>query len=98
MTVKRMIEKLEAKWPEGSWMDGNEKGWGNCVLSGESCELDVEIDGEKFKMPAFDYYADDFMEQTYVMGVLKEVHEFVDTFGLYWEAQDPGTYLLFIQE
>jgi len=47
-----------------------------------------EIDG----CPACDYYAEDYQELLYLMGVHRKLHTLIDTFGWYVETTDPGTY------
>lgn len=84
MDTEKMIAILENKFPQ-CWF----KEIDGAITSGE----EAEIDG----LPAFNYngYDSDPNESIWVMGVQKELEEFVNDLGMYWECQDPGTYKLY---
>jgi len=57
---------------------------GNCAEGGE---IDY--------LPACDYYAEDYMETTYEMGVHKKLVWFLRERGWFVECHDAGTYLAY---
>jgi hypothetical protein len=86
----KILDALEKKFPNCWFKDGNEfDGSSAAAWSGEGSGIDG--------MPAFDSYASgwDPEETMYVMGVKKELADFVKSKGYFWEAYDSGTYLLY---
>ena len=85
----KIIDALEKKFPNCWFKDGDLWGSSATVWSGEGSRIDG--------MPAFDSYASgwDPKETMYVMGVKKELADFVKSKGYFWEAYDSGTYLLY---
>jgi hypothetical protein len=72
-----------------SWSDGA------VLWSGEGSDVEVVWEGETFELPMFDYWSEDYNETTYIMGVHKEAVAFADKHGCHWEANDPGTYIMY---
>jgi len=84
-----ILEKLEKEFPEcwfkeGKEFDGNPD---RIVWSGEGSTIDRDN--------AFDYYAEDYKELIYTLGVNNKLVKFVAKFGYHWDCYDPGTYFLF---
>lgn len=88
----KLKSKLEKKFP-GMWLKLGEDFESSCagqLWTGEGST--VNVNGNE--IPMFDYYADDYQEKTYIMGVYKGLHDFLDGEGWYVECNDPGTYMI----
>lgn len=91
MTDKKrqvILKAFQAKFPKAWFKDGKEFDGGSAVLwSGEGSEINGRA--------AFNYnwWEFDPEEKIYVSGVLRPLAELAEKFGLYWESNDPGTYL-----
>lgn len=46
--------------------------------------------------PLFEYYADDYQEKRYILGVHKEIYNFLEKHGWFAEWYDPGTTMFWI--
>lgn len=84
---EELMELLKAKYPKmflrtTEEFNGSE---GGIWTSGE--------DGlpAKDEFPLFKYYAEDFNEKRYIIGVHKEIYNFLNKHGWYGEWNDPGT-------
>jgi hypothetical protein len=91
MTKGKLMKALEDKW--GFQLSGTDEFYGDnsngiWVRSSESSTIDG--------LPVFDYnaWSHDPKEETYTMGVLNVVREFLSKAGWYAECYDPGTYML----
>lgn len=83
--LAELQEKFGMKARRGdAWGEGNPLVW-----SGEDAYI-----GE---LPAFNYnsWESDPEEKTYVMGVHRDLHNWAEKKGLYWEFYDPGTVMLY---
>lgn len=90
MSRDELIQELETKFPNKSFrtseeFDGSENGiW----TSGE--------DGYTHKgMTFFDYYTQDGGSQSYIFGVHKTMHNFLEQRGWYCEWYDAGTVIIY---
>ncbi len=95
MNNKTILELLKEKFPTCWFKDGEEfDNNPNCLVwSGEGSIL-KDDDGNE--VDAFDPYFTDAKEVLYIMGVHKDLHNFVKSKGAYWESYDAGTYLLYL--
>ncbi len=95
MNRSNLLKVLEKKYKKGFFKKSEEYGYGKgMILTGETSQVVVDLDGEDFEMPMFDYYSEDYRETTYVMGVWKELHEYLESVGWFAECHDAGTYLI----
>ena len=101
---EKILAEAKAKFPKAWFKDGAEFNGGSAVLwSGEGSEVNNGC-------PAFDstgcqeYLMIDVCEEfgveykpsnTYEFGVHKDLVEFADEHGLFWEAYDGGTYFAY---
>ena len=101
----KILEAFRVAFPKVWVKPGNEfNGCENAVLwSGESSfvvETYTDPDTgaiETYEVEAFNYYAEDYKEVTYILGVHKALVAFADRHGIYWECNDPGTYIAFVK-
>ena len=87
ITKGKLMKELSRKFP-GMWIkDGVEfcSNYSNSIWTGEGSMID--------NIPVFDQYG---YEPMYVLGVHKELVEFLDQYDLYTEAYDGGTYFIFL--
>ena len=87
-----VIEKLKVRFPN---IKGIRKGE-ELGHSDDSIFLgDVAEGGTIGGLPACNFYAEDPREEIYIMGVHKELDNFLCFYGWHVEAHDPGTYLAY---
>lgn len=84
---EKLMEVLEKKYPK-MFMRTTEEfngSQGGIWSSGE--------DGLSAKdgFPLFEYYAEDYQEKRYILGVHKEIYNLLEEHGWYAEWNDPGT-------
>ena len=87
----KLVEEMKAKFGANFWVKpGNEWSKSAVLWSGEGA---IMPDGT----PAFDSmaYERDPQEKLYVMGVHKDLVKWIEAKGLFWEANDAGTYLAY---
>lgn len=91
----RAIKTLQAQFPNIHGIkDANE--WSAGYKPGHAIHLgDAAEGGEIEGWPACDYYAEDPLEQQYIMGVHKDLRQALEELGYYPECYDPGTYIAF---
>lgn len=90
ITRERLIAKLQKAYPKMSLrtteeFDGSE---GGIWTSGEDGITD------RVGLPLFDYYAEDYEERLYELGVRKHLVNFLERNGWYAEWHDAGTVTL----
>ena len=78
-TNARIIAMLNAKYPGITVFERDD-----CVIM--SCESGFEVNG----LPLADYYAEDFMEKTYTMGVENKFNKWLEDHELWSEWDNPG--------
>ena len=86
-----LMAKLQKKYPKmflrtTEEFSGSE---GGIWTSGESGVSDSK------GFPLFDYYAEDYKEINYIMGVSKSLSEFLEKNGWYCEFYDAGTVMIY---
>jgi hypothetical protein len=90
-TTDQLIEILEERFPKETFQhseqfDGSKNGiW--CGAEPGPMMSD--------KRPAFNYYAEDMEEKTYVMGVHKEMIALLDEHDFFAEFYDAGTVMIY---
>jgi hypothetical protein len=86
-----LMAKLEKKYPKMFLRTTEEfdGGSGGIWTSAENIVLDNS------RMPLFNYYADDYNEVSYIMGVRKSLHDFLEKNGWYCEFYDAGTVMIY---
>lgn len=84
-----LMKNLEKLYPK-MWMKTTEEfnGHKGGIWTGEGSMVKVEPD---FDLELFNHYSEDFKETTYVMGVYKPLHEYLEKHGWFSEWQDGGT-------
>lgn len=89
---EKLVEELKKKFGSKFWVKPGIQwnGGGAALWSGEGA---VMPDGKD----AFNYngYDSDPQEKIWVMGVHKDLVKWTDSKGLFWEPNDPGTYLAY---
>jgi hypothetical protein len=90
MNRQQLISALQKRYPSGTFrtteeFDGTE---GGVWTSGESGLED------KKGLPVFNYYAQDNSETTYIFGVRKTLHNWLEKQGWYCEWYDAGTLMI----
>lgn len=89
--ANQLIARLETLFPGISLLEDN--GWGDNVIVGGECAGSVKVDGVTLRF--FDYYAEDYREETYRFGVYIPLCEAVEAAGWHWEWNDAGTCLCY---
>jgi hypothetical protein len=91
ITLKRLEKELNRLFPK-MWTRLEE----NYIVTGENSFIiekitdDDDPDQETVTIPMFNYW--DEQEILYEMGVHKKLANFLNSYGYYAEAYDPGTY------
>ena len=76
------VNKLKKMFPD---INGIEVEYGICIHLGDAAE-----GGTIDEIPAADYYAEDYKEIIYVMGVNKKLNEGLEKLGMYAEWENAG--------
>ena len=86
-----LMAKLKSKYPKMFLRTTEEfdGGSGGIWTSAE----DGLSDSKGYRL--FDYYAEDYKEVNYIMGVRKSLHEFLEKNGWYCEFHDAGTVMIY---
>ena len=92
MKIDKVIRKLQKQFPGIKGIcRGEDMGWvKGSILLGDAGE-GGEIDGEL----AASYWAEDPSEEVYVLGIHKELDEFLKQCGMFAEWHDAGTLLAY---
>ena len=91
-TREKLIEILKAKYPK-LFLKTTEEFNGSKGGIWSSAEGGVEA---KDGFNLFDYYAEDFKEKRYVLGVHKEIGNLLEKHGWYAEWNDAGTIMFWV--
>lgn len=84
---QKFIEAFKAKYPNAWYRTGDFFDDGRDVLwTGEDCWTNEGL-------PLFDYYNSNY--DMYDIGVLNELGDLAEAHGYYFEAYDPGTFILY---
>ncbi len=85
----KILQELQAAFPDAWFKPGDEWSQNAAVWSGEGSY----VDGNQ----AFNYnsWESDPQEKIWKMGIHNKLFDFVEDRGYYWEANDPGTYILY---
>ncbi len=89
--ANKLIEILKKRFPNEFFKPSSE--FRNDNTNGVWCGAEpgaIMSDG----FPAFDYYAEDYREVRYVLGVHKEMVALLEEHGYYAEFHDAGTVML----
>jgi len=91
-TREQMMEIIRAKYPK-LFMKTTEEFDGSKGGIWSSCENGDEAGDER---PLFNYYAEDYKEKTYVLGVHREIGDLLEKNGWYAEWYDAGTIMFYL--
>jgi len=89
---EKILQELEAAFPDMWFKPGNQWNQAASVWSGEGSYID---DTEAFNYNSWEF---DPNEEIWKMGIHRKLFDFVDERGYHWEANDPGTYILYKDE
>lgn len=84
-----ILTELQKTFPECWFKPGEDFSPNAAVWSGEGSVIDG--------VQAFNYNSWEFdpKENTWTMGIHNKLFQFAEKHGYHWEANDPGTYLLY---